>query len=359
VSARHWILTLAVALPLAGSGLAADRGGKNPAKETFSFGTLKAQNPEMARAQSEDWLKGVGKTDAATLKEVDKIWAESDRSVLDRVAATLGLGEPAAAKLLKEAHEPATAAPKTVPALIKDVKRPVFFRANLALAYAKALSGRRVFEESLESLRAVKPEHVVDPASYFFHRAVAEHAMLLKNDAIRSLIGLTEDVLDTPERYKMVGALMYHDMLTWRDKDLGAIARKMDNIERRLDLSRGGPQTQKLQRDVIARLDELIKELEKPSNSNGGACPSGCPEAPGGGTNQPSSPMKDSNIATNGGPGNIDPRKLKGLAQAWGKLPDKERAKAMQDLIQGMPARHREVIENYFRKLAQSQANQP
>ena len=55
---------------------------------------------------------------------------------------------------------------------------------------------------------------------------------------------------------------MLLDMQTWKDKDLGAVARKMDNIERRLDLARGGPQTQKLQREVVARLDELIKELE-------------------------------------------------------------------------------------------------
>jgi hypothetical protein len=36
----------------------------------------------------------------------------------------------------------------------------------------------------------------------------------------------------------------------------------MDNVERRLDLSRGGPKTQKLQKEIIARLDELIKERE-------------------------------------------------------------------------------------------------
>jgi hypothetical protein len=41
---------------------------------------------------------------------------------------------------------------------------------------------------------------------------------------------------------------MLLDMQTWKDKDLGTIARKMGNIERRLDLARGGPQTQKLQK---------------------------------------------------------------------------------------------------------------
>ena len=75
---------------------------------------------------------------------------------------------------------------------------------------------------------------------------------------------------------------MLLDMQTWKDKDLAAIARKMDNIERRLELARGGPVTQKLQKEVVLRLDELIKELEnkakkKPGQGqgNGGGCPDG------------------------------------------------------------------------------------
>lgn len=64
--------------------------------------------------------------------------------------------------------------------------------------------------------------------------------------------------------------------------------------------------------------------------------------------------MQDSNIATNSGPGHVDAKKLKGLAEQWGKLPEKERAKALQDLTRNMPPRYREVVENYFRKQAQS-----
>ena len=173
--------------------------------------------------------------------------------------------------------------------------------------------------------------------------------------ALRSLTGLLEDVSDAPDRYKLVGLLMYEDMSHWRDKDLGDIARKMGNIERRLELARGGPQTQRIQKEVVARLDEMIKQLEKQADANGGACPSG--GTPG--NNQATSPMNDSRIAKNSGPGNVDDKRLRGLAQQWGKLPEKDRARAMQDLIRDMPPRHREVIETYFKKLAQSQAGQP
>ena len=63
---------------------------------------------------------------------------------------------------------------------------------------------------------------------------------------------------DAPQRYKFVSVLMVLDMANWQDKDLGNIARKMDNIERRLDLTRGGPKTQKLQMAGCTDDDKLV-----------------------------------------------------------------------------------------------------
>jgi hypothetical protein len=156
-----------------------------------------------------------------------------------------------------------------VPEIVADAKQPAFFRANLAVAYARALSNRRIYEEALATLKTVKPEDVADPAAYLFHRAVAEHAMLMKEDAGRSILRLLDDVAEVPQRYKAVGALMMLDMVSWREKDLNWIARKMDNSGRRLELARGGPTTQKIQKDIVRRLDELIKELENKAKGKG------------------------------------------------------------------------------------------
>src|SRR5262249_11757966 len=147
---------------------------------------------------------------------------------------------------------------------------------------------RKVYEEALEALVTIKPEQVVDPAAYFFHKAVAEHGMLNKQDASRSIARLLDDAPDAPERYKMVGALMFLEMQSWKSKDLADIGRKMNNIERRLELARGGPQTRRLQKEVVLNLDEIIKKLEKQQQGqgqgqgNGGQCPDG--SSPG---NQP------------------------------------------------------------------------
>ena len=138
-----------------------------------------------------------------------------------------------------------------MPALLKDASKPKFYRANLSLAYARALSNRRIYEESLAVLNNIRAEQVVDPAAYLFHKAVAEHALTKGPEANNTIVRLLGDVEDPPERYKSVGALMVFDILSWKEKDLGAIARKMDNIERRLDLSRGGPTTRKMQKEVV------------------------------------------------------------------------------------------------------------
>jgi hypothetical protein len=359
VKLRNTIATLGLIGLLAGAGMALAGDGKST-KDTPTFGALRPMSIDAARAQAQAWLKSVGKTDDASQKAFAAIWAQNARSILERVADTLSLGDASAAKLMAIARDAATPAPQEVPAALKDAKQSVYYRSNLALAYAVALSHRRVYEEALDALKLVKPESVVDPAAYLFHRAVAEHSMALKEDATHTIIRLLDDATEVPERYKTVAVLMAFDMQAWREKDLSDIARKMDNIERRLELARGGPKTQKMQKDVVARLDEIIKQLEnqqKGDSNNGGSCPNGGQPGNPGGT--PSSPQRDSMGGKNSGPGNVDPKKLDGLAKQWGKLPEKERAQAMQELTRDMPPKYREIIESYFRKLAASESNRP
>jgi len=258
------VVVLATAIAAAGPALAAETTKK--AKE-INLGALRAATSVEARELAANWLKSVGKTDEATTKAFNTIWADEDAQVLGKVAQTLSLGSEDAKKILTEVNNAKASAPTEVPAIIKDTKVNPFLRANLALAYAKALSDRRVYEETLEALKAVKVEQVVDPAQYLFIKAVSEHALIMKTEASDSIGRLLEDVSDSPERYTTCAALMIIDMMTWKDKDLGWIERKMGNIERRLDLSRGGKKTQEIERQVVARLDEIIKEMEA-----GGGC---------------------------------------------------------------------------------------
>jgi len=261
VNFTRWFSVAALTLLLVGASRVQADAEKKPLKETPSFSLLRSPAPEAARSQAMDWLKGIGKTDPATLKSFEQIWT-GDRSLLDKVAATLALGNPDAGKLLTQARDADAPAPTSVPSLIKDQKLPVFFRANLGLAYGKALANRKVYDEALEAFKSIRGEDVVDPAAYFFHRAVAEHALMMRTEADDSIDRLLLDVTDAPVRYRMVGVLMHYDMAAWQDKDLDWIARKMGVIKDRLDLTRGGPKTRAMQREVLVKLDEMIKELE-------------------------------------------------------------------------------------------------
>jgi len=228
-----------------------------------AFGALEAATADAAKAKLAAWLKEVGKSDAPTMQKLEAIWKENHRTVLDRVADSFALGDPVAAKLMAEARDPFAPAPVVLPAVFKNEKQSAFYRANLGLIYARALINRRVYEEALATLKMFGPDQVVDPAAFLFHRAVCEHAMQQKAEATKTIGRLLEEGASvSPERYKTVATLMLLDMHTWKDKDLGDIARKMENIERRLDIARGGPETQRQQREVLNRLDELIKKLE-------------------------------------------------------------------------------------------------
>lgn len=349
---------LALAATILASPIMAADASKRPAREVASFGTLRTPAGDTVRGEALEWLKASGKADAASIKAFDALWSAADRPLLDRVADALTLGDADAARILAEARNPAAPAPTAVPAAIKDAKKPAFYRANLGLAYGKALSQRRIFEEALDAFKAIKPEQVVDPAAYFFHRAVAEHALMYKTEADASIVRLLDDVDQVPERYRMVAALMHFDMLSWKEKDLGWISRKIDNIQRRLDLTRGGKKTQKMQKEVLVRLDEMIKELENQQKGDcncqgGGQCPPGGQQQGQPGNNiQSSAPQQDSLGGNGGGRGEIDPKKLKEIAEVWGKLPEKEQARRMLELTRGMPARYRDAIETYLKQIS-------
>jgi len=372
---RLWQTVATLALLLVAGGVALGNDKK------ASFGSLESMSADAAKAKLAAWLKEVGKSDPATLQKLEAVWKDSSRTLLDRVADSFALGDPISAQLMVEARDAQAPAPVVLPGVFKDAKTSAFYRANLALIYARSLTNRRVYEEALDTLKLFGPEQCVDPASFLFHRAVCEHAMQRKPEATKTIARLLEEASAiSPDRYKTVATLMLLDMHTWKEKDLGDIARKMENIERRLDIARGGPETQRQQREVLNRLDELIKKLEnqnknkkKPGDGppgppgdgppgNGDQCPDGG-NKPGNGSGPPnglpppSSPGTDMGNPNGTSTGAVETAKFRKLVDNWGNLPPSEQRRALQELTNGMSPRHREAIENYFRNLTNPSLN--
>jgi len=320
------------------------------------FGMLSGQTTDNLKKQAREYLTAKGLWTPALEPQLHQAFSR-DLPVSDLYADALALGDPFLQGLLAGVRNTNTLPPDVLPAFFKDPKYPDYVRANIAVSYARALSLRRVHEEALEVLGLFAVEKVADPATYLYHRGVSEHALMMKNEATLTLDRLLQDIPNLPERYRMLGMLLYYDLGNWKEKDLAWISRKMEMVQRRLEVTRGGKKTQKIQKEVVARLDEMIKELEnqqkESSSSNQGNCPDGAPsQGQPGNSPQPTAPAKDSMPGGASGQGVVDSKRVKDLADIWGKLPEKERAKALVELTRNAPAKYREAIELYFKKLS-------
>jgi hypothetical protein len=185
----------------------------------------------------------------------------------------------------------------------------------------------------------------VAPDALLFYRAVAHHQLVEPDSADASLAQLLEREGDLPARYQKLADLMRQDLAGLQDDSLNHIARRMEDIRRRLALGRSGQRVQGVEDGVIRSLDKLIKQAEDQMQQQQAQSSS----APGG---QPSgSPMEESQPAELKAPGRVDRRDI-GRGTDWGNLPDKEREQALQEIGREFPSHYREVIEEYFRRLA-------
>ena len=219
-------------------------------------------------------------------------------------------------------------------------------QANAQLWLGTELSQRQLYEESLEILAPLEPTLLVDPGMYFFHRAVCEHHLLQQEAAQASLTRLLQETHPVPVRYRMLGELMQQDLAKLEEKSLDEISRKMRDVERRLELGRSGQKVQKLEKEIIDSLDELIAKLEEQSGGGGGG---GSGQSQG---NNPNAPAQESRVKGSTAPGNVDEKDL-GRKDGWGDLPPKEKAEAKQILGTMFPPHYQRAIEAYNRKAAQ------
>jgi hypothetical protein len=280
---RKWLAGIAVSTLTSLSAFAADPVAPAPTKSdapkatVAGFGTMRGLTASEAKIKVETYLKTAGKHDQA---KVDEIWKNEDRTILDRTVDSIAIAMPEAAELLAGVRSVTAVPPTEVPALLKNEKLDPFVRANVAAAYAKALASKKIYEEAITTAALIKSDELVDPSAFYFFKAVAEHGVagtdktLKRNNreaAVKTILTLLDDVTDAPDRYKMVATLMFFDIQAWSKdpKDLGNIGKLMDNSGRRLDLARGDDETQRIQKDIVFRLDEKIKELEQKAKSGG------------------------------------------------------------------------------------------
>ena len=182
-----------------------------------------------------------------------------------------------------------------------------------------------------------------------FYQSVAYHRMPDKRQCLPLVAKLLEHQQQIPRRYLTVAQLMQADIEPLEADSLDEISRLMDEVRRRLELKRAGTRVRQQEDEVIAKLDKLIKKVEEQQQQQQAAASAG--------NLQPSNPAQDSMPMGGKGPGNIDPKQI-GSKSGWGNLPPAERQEALQQIGKDLPAHYREVIEEYFRKLAREGSGQ-
>lgn len=306
------------------------------------------------KGQVLSWLKSQS-PDEATLKEVEARWADdalpgTAAELLEHVALTIAFVDLEVRPLVELCRGEAPSRLTPPVEVLFDESRDQFERSNLRLYFAQWLAHHAFYDEALEQLDGLTVEDVVDPASLLFYRSVANHRLLHKDECLISLTLLLENEQAIPRRYLSVAKLMEADIKPFEKDSLDEVSRLMDDIQRRLHFGRAGTRVRDEEEDVIAKLDKMIEELEKQRQQAQQASGSGR------GTLQPSKPADDSHAMGGKGPGNVDQKRLKNES-GWGNLPPKERQEALQQISKDLPAHFRDVIEEYFRKLARDGGN--
>ena len=66
---------------------------------------------------------------------------------------------------------------------------------------------------------------------------------------------------------------------------------------------------------------------------------------------QTKAPAGDSKIMNGAGPGEVENKKLIITAEVWGKMPEKDKVKALEAVNRQLPAHIREAAEGFSKKL--------
>ena len=115
-----------------------------------------------------------------------------------------------------------------------------------------------------------------------------------------------------------------------------------DRGGRRAGETRHGAPVQEQQKTIVRDLDDLIASLEREcENCRGGMK-----------RNNPKNGMNDSFISRGtGGIGTlVDPNQSE---KDWAKLSNRERDRILQSMSEGFPPEYRQVLERYYRRLAE------
>jgi hypothetical protein len=326
------------AAPPADTGSADDEFVKTP--------TWSVPPASVVRAAMLKWLDN-RKLDESVRRQAEEPWrdgtdARPDVDLLSAVVTTIALADPQTRELVDLTAKPKSPGPLPRFAFLTDDQIPAFLRNNLRLWYGRWLARERLYDDSLAQLSGLEPSDVVDPASLLFFQATDNQWLLQKEPGLKTLSRLLERRMELPRRYAQTAVLMQFDLAALQEESLDHIDRRMRDAGIRLTLGHAGKKVRGVEDGIIASLDKLIGDEEPkeglffPVTDRFGSS---------------SGPAPDSELLKGAGPGEVV-KKSNGAHSDWGNLKPKERQEALQSISREYPSHYRDVIEQYFKRLA-------
>lgn len=182
---------------------------------------------------------------------------------------------------------------------------------------------------------------IIPSDEHLFYKAIQEYSLKQKKsciDNLKTYINLKTS--HNPNHLFVAEKLL--EQVTAEQEKIDDIAEDMKIVERKLRLGMGGPTTQKIQKDIIKKLDEEIESIEKQMESN---------QYQASGNKQSQIPIADSKIMEGSGEGKVENKKLIASGENWGSLPPKEKTKAVEEITRNLAPHIREAAEGYTKKL--------
>jgi hypothetical protein len=352
----RWLIGCVTLSTLAASTLVQATGAGNSDGDFFAQPTWQPVPAEAVYARLTEYLNSA-EVSPERQAEVNVMWRETENSpqadLLDRVAQSLAKADDRVGSLVAHCanfHEPG---PLPEFAWLADSATPELVRNNMRLYLARWMVGQGYYDEALDWTEGLDTKDVVAPEVLLFYRAVAHHRLVQTNDADAALGQLLQQEDKLPARFQKLADLMRQDLGGLQDESLDHIARRMGDVRRRLALGRSGQRVQSVENGVIESLDKLIKKVEdqlqqQQQQQQSSGTPGGAPSG---------TPMQDSRIAELKAPGDIERRDI-GRGTGWGNLNEKDREKALQEIGREFPSHYREIIEEYFRRLAAEESSE-
>lgn len=326
-----------------------------------------------AETAAEDKVAGFRRAHVADAALTAALEAASTAPARDRIHLAL-LADPLYAAAYAEFERTGDNADTWRAVLEKTPKEARYLRAQATYFLARALLARDDLESAAIAFESVRGRQRASStwtddatlylSSIYARLPSADGAQAASNRArARQLV---EDLLgvararplypEAPERIREGAQWLVRELRGEGSGPLLELAKRMETIERLIRRTRTDEPTQDRQREVVVALDhliELMREKESSGDCKGGGQGQG--KKPGKASGRRSStPAQESTLPT--GDGGIGPmaESANGPASdSWGDLPDRERDEAVQFLRERFPSSYREIIERYYRAIAE------